>query len=35
MLVRGFLAEVLDPIEDEALNTVLNGIVDGWLLNGH
>jgi Fe-S cluster assembly protein SufD len=34
MLVRGFLAEVLDPIKDEALSTVLNGIVDGWLLNG-
>ena len=32
MLVRGFIAEVLDPIEDEALNEALNGIVDGWLL---
>jgi Fe-S cluster assembly protein SufD len=34
MLVRGFIAEVLDPIEDEALNEALNGIVDGWLLSG-
>jgi len=32
MLVRGFIAEVLDPIEDEGLNEALNGIVDGWLL---
>jgi Fe-S cluster assembly protein SufD len=32
MLVRGFIAELLDPIEDEALNEALNGIVDGWLL---
>ena len=32
MLVRGFIAEVLDPIEDAALNEALNGIVDGWLL---
>ena len=34
MLVRGFIAEVLDPIEDEALNEALNGIVDRWLLSG-
>ncbi|MCW5722172.1 MAG: Fe-S cluster assembly protein SufD [Devosia sp.] len=32
MLVRGFIAEVLDPVEDEALNEALNGVVDGWLL---
>ncbi|WP_193335735.1 Fe-S cluster assembly protein SufD [Devosia beringensis] len=32
MLVRGFIAEVLDPIEDAALNEALNGVVDGWLL---
>ncbi|MBU1307132.1 MAG: Fe-S cluster assembly protein SufD [Alphaproteobacteria bacterium] len=31
MLVRGFIEEVLDPIEDEALNEALTGIVDGWL----
>jgi Fe-S cluster assembly protein SufD len=34
MLVRGFIAEVLDPIEDEALNEALQGVVDGWLLGG-
>ncbi|HLV82176.1 Fe-S cluster assembly protein SufD [Devosia alba] len=32
MLVRGFIEEVLDPIEDEALHEALVGIVDGWLL---
>ncbi|PXA98906.1 Fe-S cluster assembly protein SufD [Nostoc sp. 3335mG] len=32
MLVRGFIAELIDPIEDEALNETLQGIVDGWLL---
>lgn len=32
MLVRGFIAELIDPIEDEALNDALQGIVDGWLL---
>jgi len=32
MLVRGFIAELLDPIEDEALNSALQAIVDGWLL---
>ncbi|HTJ58461.1 MAG TPA: Fe-S cluster assembly protein SufD [Devosiaceae bacterium] len=31
MLVRGFIAELLDPIEDEALNAALQGVVDGWL----
>jgi FeS assembly protein SufD len=34
MLVRGFIAELLDPVEDEALNEALQGIVDGWLLGG-
>lgn len=32
MLVRGFLAEVLDPIADAALNEALTAVVDGWLL---
>ncbi|KQN74077.1 Fe-S cluster assembly protein SufD [Devosia sp. Leaf64] len=32
MLVRGFIAELIDPIEDEALNEALQGIVDTWLL---
>ncbi len=32
MLVRGFIAELLDPVEDEALNEALQGVVDGWLL---
>ena len=31
MLVRGFLAEVLDPIEDEELHLALEGIVEQWL----
>ncbi|HVX81924.1 MAG TPA: Fe-S cluster assembly protein SufD [Devosiaceae bacterium] len=31
MLVRGFIAELLDPIEDEGLNAALQGVVDGWL----
>ncbi len=33
MLVRGFIAELLDPVEDEALNEALQGVVDGWLLS--
>lgn len=32
MLVRGFIAELLDPIEDEALNAALQDVVDAWLL---
>ncbi len=32
MLVRGFIAELFDPIEDEELNEALQGIVDGWLM---
>ncbi|KKB09482.1 Fe-S cluster assembly protein SufD [Devosia chinhatensis] len=31
MLVRGFIAELLDPVEDLALNEALQGVVDGWL----
>jgi Fe-S cluster assembly protein SufD len=34
MLVRGFIAELVDPIEDETLATALNGIIDTWLLAG-
>jgi len=34
MLVRGFIAELFDPIEDEELNEALQGIVDGWLMSG-
>lgn len=34
MLVRAFLAELIDPIEDEALNEALNAVVDGWLARG-
>ncbi len=33
MLVRGFLAELLDPVEDAALNEALQAVVDNWLLN--
>ena len=31
MLVRGFLAQVLDPIEDEELHLALETIVEQWL----
>jgi Fe-S cluster assembly protein SufD len=31
MLIRGFLAELLDPIADEAVNAALQGVVDRWL----
>ncbi|KRA42576.1 Fe-S cluster assembly protein SufD [Devosia sp. Root635] len=34
MLVRGFIEELVDPIEDEALAEALHGIIDGWLLGG-
>jgi Fe-S cluster assembly protein SufD len=34
MLVRAFLAELIDPIEDEALNEALTAVVDGWLARG-
>ena len=33
MLTRAFLAELLDPIEDEGLNGVLTGVIEDWLLN--
>lgn len=33
MLVRGFIAELIDPIEDEALNEALQNVVDTWLLD--
>lgn len=32
MLVRGFIAELLDPVDDSALNEALQAVVDGWLL---
>lgn len=32
MLVRGFLEELVDPIEHEALAEALHGVIDGWLL---
>jgi len=32
MLTRAFLAELLDPIEDEELNEALTGVIEGWLL---
>ena len=32
MLTRAFLAELLDPIEDEGLNDTLTGVIEGWLL---
>ena len=31
MLVRGFLAELLDPIADEELHEALEGVVENWL----
>ncbi|MDR3472056.1 MAG: Fe-S cluster assembly protein SufD [Devosia sp.] len=31
MLVRGFIAELLDAVENAALNEALQGVVDGWL----
>jgi Fe-S cluster assembly protein SufD len=31
MLVRGFLEEVLDPIEDEELHGALEAVVENWL----
>jgi Fe-S cluster assembly protein SufD len=33
MLTRAFLAELLDPIEDEGLNSALTGVIESWLLN--
>lgn len=34
MLVRAFLAELVDPIEDEALNEALTAVIEGWLARG-
>src|SRR5690606_14209848 len=31
MLVRGFLEELVDPIEDESLADALHGVIEGWL----
>lgn len=33
MLVRGFLAELLEPVTDAALNEALLAVTDDWLLN--
>jgi Fe-S cluster assembly protein SufD len=32
MLVRGFIAELIDPIADPALNAALHGVVEAWLM---
>ena len=32
MLVRGFLEELVDPIDDEELAEALRGVIDAWLL---
>jgi Fe-S cluster assembly protein SufD len=32
MLTRAFLAELIDPIEDEGLNAALTAVIEGWLL---
>jgi len=34
MLVRAFLAELIDPIEDEALNEALTSVIEDWLSGG-
>ncbi|WP_404403824.1 Fe-S cluster assembly protein SufD [Pelagibacterium halotolerans] len=34
MLIRAFLEEIVDAVEDEALAEALSGIVDGWLAKG-
>ncbi|WP_374624109.1 Fe-S cluster assembly protein SufD [Devosia sp.] len=34
MLVRAFLAELIDPIEDEALNEALTSVIEEWLGGG-
>jgi Fe-S cluster assembly protein SufD len=34
MLVRGFLEELIDPIEDEALSGALSDLVETWLSGG-
>jgi Fe-S cluster assembly protein SufD len=32
MLTRAFLAELVDPIEGDALREALVAVIDGWLL---
>jgi Fe-S cluster assembly protein SufD len=32
MLTRAFLAELIDPIEDEGLSAALTGVIERWLL---
>jgi Fe-S cluster assembly protein SufD len=32
MLMRAFLAELIDPIEDEGMNAALTGVIEVWLL---
>jgi Fe-S cluster assembly protein SufD len=32
MLTRAFLAELIDPIEDEGLNAALTDVIEAWLL---
>lgn len=34
MLVRAFLAELIEPIEDAALNEALTDVIEGWLARG-
>ncbi|MCD7061097.1 Fe-S cluster assembly protein SufD [Pelagibacterium xiamenense] len=34
ILIRAFLEEIVDAVEDEALGEALSGIVDGWLAQG-
>lgn len=34
MLVRAFLAELIDPIEDDALNEALTAVIEDWLARG-
>jgi hypothetical protein len=34
MLIRAFLAELTDPIEDEAVKGFLIGVIEDWLEAG-
>ncbi|GHA10825.1 Fe-S cluster assembly protein SufD [Devosia pacifica] len=34
MLVRGFLEELIEPIEGDELREALNGVIEGWLQGG-
>jgi Fe-S cluster assembly protein SufD len=34
MLVRGFLEELVDPIEGDEMREALSAVIDGWLLGG-